>query len=260
MTIPAAAARAATPVRRVAVETRAEPEASARPARPLASPPAAETVLEGRARIDELRQRLAATRKPAITAEAVEPGVAARAVRDAVEELRTRLAAALAERDSLAQALETTRDELGQTQRDLAKKVTALGAAEKLAADRARVADDLVAEAEALAEERDRALTRIAELKSLDEGQSRLLAEAEEALAARDAELAAAGTRDAELTAALDARSAEAEELAARLTERTMERDDLASRVALLEAEVARLLGTREALAEIQRLVSSAVD
>jgi len=60
-----------------------------------------------------------------------------------------------------------------------------------------------------------------------------------------------------ELIAALDLRAAEVEELTACLAERTRERDELADRVARLEAELQALFGTREALAEIQRLVTT---
>lgn len=233
--------------------------ANAHGLRPRLAAPGEETVAEGRARIAELRGRLAAAAaKPRLATEEIAPEHATAAVRQAVEELRRRLHQAVLERDGLARALEATRDELAAAQRELARRERELEEAQRLAAERALVAEELAAEAEALAEERDQALARILELKSLDEQQTKLLAEAERALADRDALLERAESELAEMAGLLDARAAEIEELAALLEERTRERDDLARTVERLEAEIARLAGTREALAEIQRLVAVA--
>lgn len=258
--VPAAApvANAATPAATVAPAIEAAARAAIEAGRPRLAAPGEETVAQGRARIAEIRGRLAATVRPRITAEEVAPETATAAVRRAVDELRARLGAALAERDQLARTLESTRDELAASNRELAGRTTALEAAQALAAERERLAEELASEAEALAEERDQALSRILELKALDEQQTRLLADAEEALGQRDRLLADADRELQDLAAALDARAAEAEELAALLEERTKERDALVGKVERLESDVRRLTGTREALAEIQRLVSSA--
>lgn len=226
------------------------------PNRPRVAPPAEDTVLQGRARIAELRGRLAATTRPRVTAAEVVPSDATAVVRQAVDELRARLMSALADRDTLARSLESTRDELAQAHKDLHARSVALEEARALARERAGVAEELAAEAEALAEERDQALARILDLKALDEQQTALLTEAEEALAERDRLLVEAEGELQELASLLDLRAAEAEELSSALEEKTRERDLLAARVKELEAEVQRLSGTREALAEIQRLVS----
>lgn len=221
--------------------------------------PAEDTVLQGRARIAELRGRLAATTRPRVTAAEVVPADATAVVRQAVDELRARLVSALADRDALARSLEATRDELAEAHKELHARSAALEEARSLAREREGVAEDLAAEAEALAEERDQALARILDLKALDEQQTALLADAEEALADRDRLLAEADRELQELASLLDLRAAEAEELSSALEERTRERDVLASRLKALEAEVEGLSGTREALAEIQRLVSGTV-
>lgn len=225
-------------------------------ARPRLAAPGEETVHQGRARIAELRDRLAAASRPRQTAEEIAPENAAAAVRRAVDDLRARLTAALSERDTMARTLEVTRDELASANRQLTERTRALEAAQALAAERAGVAEELAAEAEALAEERDQALARILDLKSLDEQQTKLLADAEAALAERDSLLKAAEDELGALATTLDVRAAEIEELGALVEERTRERDQLARRVAQLEADVHRLAGTREALAEIQRLVT----
>ncbi|AKU92216.1 hypothetical protein [Vulgatibacter incomptus] len=218
--------------------------------------PAAETVREGRARIEELRGRLMAAQEPK-PAPLLPPGGAAAAVRNAVTDLRARLAAAVSERDTIAKTLEATRDDLRRVSQELTERTKALAAAETVAAERARVAEELVAEAEALAEERDQALSRILELKSLDEQQLRLLADAERALAERDQRLERGAYEATELLGLVDAQAIELEELQARLMERTTERDAALGRAAGLEADLERHRGTSEALAELQRLVAS---
>jgi predicted nuclease with TOPRIM domain len=82
--------------------------------------------------------------------------------------------------------------------------------------------------------------------------------EARAAVEARDQAAMQALAQAEELAVALDARTAEAEDLKAILAERTAERDALGARVARLEADLSRLSGTREALSEIQRLLSVA--
>lgn len=222
------------------------------------SPPAAETVREGRARIEELRGRLRAVEAANPASEPLAPSGAAAAVRVAVADLRSRLAAAVAERDELAKTLESTRGDLRRVGQDLVSKSRELEAARQLAQDRARLAEELAAEGEALAEERDRALARILELKSLDEQQTRLLDEAQGALAERDRRLNQAAAESRELIGLIDAQAVEIEDLHARLAERTREGDRAAARVAGLEADLQKLVGTREALSEIQRLISAA--
>ncbi len=224
------------------------------------APPAAETVREGRARIEELRWRLKAASSAGKAAEPLAPAGAAAAVRSAMEDLRARLASALSERDHLVRTLESTRDDLRRVSRDLVARSEALDAAEALAAERAQVAEELVAEGEALAEERDQALARILELKSLDEQQTRLLEDVQAALADRDEQLGQRAEENRELIGLIDAQAIEIEELNARLEEHRQERDEAASRAVGMDLELQKLAGTREALSEIQRLIASAGD
>lgn len=216
--------------------------------------PGEETVLQGKARIAELRSRLASIPQPPQVG-AFAPDKAAATVRGAVESLRTRLAEALEERDALASALEASRDELARANQALAAKDETLAATQRLAEERARVAEELVAEAEALAEERDAALARLLELKALDDEQGKLLEAAEQAIGERDRLLEEADAQLAALGAQLEEQAVEIETLGAALRERNAERDRLEARIASLEQEVERLRGSQQALAEIQRLV-----
>lgn len=249
-----AAARVTTVARQDATAASA-PQAAPTRVRERLVAPGEDTLVAGRARIAELRGRLASTQRPA-PAQQMAPRDAAASVRTAVEALRQRLAEAQAERDDLAATLESTRDELSAAHRLLEERDASLAEARAVAQERATVAEELAAEADALAEERDRAVARILDLKRLDEEQTRLLEDAEAALAVREAELAEARTTAEELASLLDARAAEIEELAALAEERARERDRLARRVEELEAEVERLGNAGEALAEIQRLVA----
>ncbi|HWV39778.1 MAG TPA: hypothetical protein VN033_15010 [Vulgatibacter sp.] len=234
--------------------------ARAHAARGRMAAPAADTVREGRARIEELRGRLRATEGASHSPDTLQPAGAAAAVRVAVADLRARLAAALSERDELARTLEATRDDLRRVGQELAARTRELEAARQLAAERASVAEELAAEGEALAEERDQALARILELKSLDEQQTRLLEEAQAALAERDRRLSEGAAQTRELVGLIDAQAVEIEDLHARLAESSREGERTAARIAAQEAELRKLVGTREALTEIQRLISSAAD
>lgn len=90
----------------------------------------------------------------------------------------------------------------------------------------------------------------------MGEEQRRLLDELDSALGEKESALARAEENARALAAALDEKEAEAEELRARLAASEREKVRLADRVAALEAELASLQSAREALAEIQRLVS----
>ncbi len=243
---------AAMPARSTATQRPAQASAA------TISLPGTEILTQGRARIGQLRDRLHASSQARTAQTGSEPWATAEATRQAVDSFRARVSAVTRERDALTEALQLIRTELDQTKKELAAKNQACAAAEALANERIQLANTLLSEVEVLADERDQALVRISELKGLDEQQMRLLAEAEAALTQRDEQLVCMQKTEAELHAAVSARTDDIERLTARLAERTGERDLLMDRITRLEAEVHGLNDSRGALVEIKRLLDSA--
>ncbi|MDZ7839487.1 MAG: hypothetical protein U5R46_01520 [Gammaproteobacteria bacterium] len=228
---------------------------AARTAEPSTAPPketttAASPAVSGREQIARLRERLAATDHAWSTA--AEPKRTATAVRETVTGLRERMEASLRERSELADALEEARAALARTDADLQKERQAREALEAQAEERRRIADDAVAEAEALAAERDQVLGELAEHRRVEEEQTNLLGEVETALSKRDAERKAAARELAEARDLVDLRAAEVADLEARLEDEAAGRSRAESKCRELEAEITRLSEAREALESIE--------
>lgn len=251
-----------TPVAVPAVADAAESKSAKQPAVRRAPPapasetrpaPGADVVRAGRDRLDALRQRLAVaerSRQPTI-----EPALTADRVRETVAQLRTRLDEVVAERKSLLTSLDEVRQVLSQTQAELERERAEKLAADGLASERGRVAEALMAEGEALADERDQGLMRIAELKLLDEEQAGLLNEMEAALAARTEELSET-QRDREgMRQALEAVQTDLALTEGQLDEEREARLRLTRQVEDLTAQLSRAESAKSALSEIQRLV-----
>jgi hypothetical protein len=230
------------------------PEApKAAPARPRSPAPGGEVVEAGRARLDALRQRLAAAelaRQPAAAPEAT-----ATRVRETVAHLKQRLDEVLGERKVLLEALEASRGQVAGLEQQLERERATRATAEALAEERGRVADELMGESEALADERDQALTRIAELQHLDAEQVRLLEEMEGTLAQRDQALAAAHQAAEALRHGLEAAQTDLALTQTELDEARDARRGLERQVEALQAQLARAEAAKAALSEIQRLV-----
>jgi DNA repair exonuclease SbcCD ATPase subunit len=229
------------------------PRAEAAPASPVQD----DTLDRGRERVQRLRERLATALQTGPADGPVEPRAATEATRHLVESFQARLRALAEERDALEDSLAAQRSEGERLRAELAEGRQRLEASEATARERVELARGLMHEVEALGCERDQALERVAALKALDEQQTRLLGEAEAALAGQQARLTACEEREASLTHELEARAAEVAELHGRLARRTAERDELLERVQALEAEVQGLQETRQALAEIKRMVDA---
>jgi len=172
----------------------------------------------GKERAASLRERLAMT---AHAAGAAEPEQTAARVRELIEAMRARLETAIEEQTRLAGELEEARGALGRAEAELKKERRARAALEGQAEERHRIAEEAVAEAEALAAERDQVLEEITGLRRLEE-QAALLQEAEAELADLDGRLkeaqsgrARAEARCRELTADVERLSAAGEALEA---------------------------------------------
>jgi chromosome segregation ATPase len=208
----------------------------------------------GRDRVASLRERLAhAARAPVA---ATEPKRAAAAVLEVIDDLRARLAKAMAERVEMADALEDTRAELARARSDIEKERKVRTAVEARAEERAKIAADAVAEAEALASERDQVLSELAEQRRLDDEQAALLAEAEAVLERRDEERQAAAEERAELRDALEARAVQLSEMDSRLDAAAADYARLEARCQELEGQVTALTEAREALESLEATVN----
>jgi DNA repair exonuclease SbcCD ATPase subunit len=230
----------------------------ARVAGPSAVPPtgtstAASPTPGGREQIARLRERLAAAAHP--LSGAAEPKRTAAAVREMVDGLRDRIEASVRERSELTEALEEARATLAHTGTDLQKERRAREALEAQAEERRRIADDAVAEAEALAAERDQVLGELTELRRMEGEQTSLLTEVEAALAQRDAERESAARELAEARDLVDLRAAEVADLEARLRDEAAGRARAEAKCRQLEAEIARLSEARQALESIETML-----
>lgn len=202
-----------------------------------------------REQVERLRERLAAAARP-VTPE-VEPQRTATAVREVIEGLRTRLEASQAERSELAKTLEEVRASLARVEGELRKERKTRAAIEVQAEERQRIADDAVAEAEALAAERDQVLSDLDEQRRLESEQSVLLLEAEAVLGRRDAERTASAKLLADAREMLDLRTAEAADAGSRLKAEVAARTRAEARCKELEEELKRLSEATEALEAI---------
>jgi chromosome segregation ATPase len=213
---------------------------------------AATPVSDAREQIARLKERLAAAQA---RTGAIEPKRTAAAVRDVVEGLRERLETSARERSELAEALDSARATMARSAVELERERRAREVFEVQAEERRRIADDAVAEAEALAAERDQVLGELAQHRRLEEDQTSLLTQVEAALAERDAERQAAARELAEARDVTNLRAAEIADLEARLRDETAARARAESQCRDLETEIARLTEAREALQSIEAVL-----
>jgi chromosome segregation ATPase len=242
-----------------AADETAEPSVS-RAAEPIAIPrePA---VVQDATRVSTEWERLAALRKRLELAAqppslGTEPQHTAAAVRKHIDELRARAEGAVRERGELAKALEETRNALARAEAELEQERTIRRRIEAQAAEREQVALDAVAEAEALAGERDMVLSELAERHRLQSEERGLLAEAETALNRHRAANDAASRELADARHLLDLRATEISELETRIQSEAAERARAEGRCRELEGELARMAQTAEALAAIKEMVA----
>ena len=202
------------------IEVAVEPQPAAPKQRvPAARAAPAASAKSGGERAASLRQRLAMSAHGANGG--TEPQQTAAAVRELIEAMRARLESSIEERNRLATELEELRAALARSEGELKKERRARASLEAQGQERQRIAEDAVAEAEALAAERDQVLEEIAGLRAL-ENHAALLQEAEAELADLDTRLqeaqsgrARAEARCRELTSEVERLSAAGEALEA---------------------------------------------
>ena len=240
----------------VTTETEAAPEAQAADPVVLRESAAAQDA----ARVSSEWDRLAALRKrlelaaqpPTVS---TEPQHTAAAVRKHIEELRARAEGAVRDRAELAKTLEETRNALARAEAELEQERKTRRQIEAQAAEREQVAIEAVAEAEALAGERDLVLGELAERRRLQGEERGLLSDAEAALNRHRAANEAAARELADARHLLDLRATEISDLESRIQDEVAERAKVETRCRELESELARMAQTAEALASIKEMV-----
>jgi chromosome segregation ATPase len=204
-------------------------------------------------RLAELRKRLEQAAQPPSLGS--EPQHTATAVRKHIEELRARAEHALRERAELARVLDETRAALARVEAELEQERKIRRHIEAQAAEREKVALDAVAEAEAMAGERDMVLGELAERRRLQSEERVLLTEAEAALNRHRTANEAAAKELAGARHLLDLRATEISELELRIQSEASDRAKIEGRVRELESELSRMAQTAEALAAIKDMV-----
>ena len=239
-----------------------EAAAPAPDAEPTADPvTVAREVAQDAARVSSEWDRLAALRKRLELAAqpptvGTEPQHTAAAVRKHLEELRARAEGAVRERAELAKTLEETRAALARVEAELEQERKLRRQIETQAAEREQVALEAVAEAEALAGERDLVLGELAERRRLQSEERVLLTDAEAALNRHRAANEAAARELSDARNLLDLRASEISDLETRIHDEAAERTKVETRCRELEGELARMAQTAEALAAIKEMVA----
>jgi DNA repair exonuclease SbcCD ATPase subunit len=230
------------------------PEEARTPRKEVGPTQGQQRLAAGHDRVNSLRERLAAAARAPVTA--AEPKRTAAAVLEVVEDLRARLDTAIQERSEMAETLDDVRAQLVRAETEAEKERKLRSTVEARRDESARIAEEAVTEAEALAAERDQVLSELAEQRRLDDEQAELLVEAEELIAQRDAERAAAAQESEDLRAQLERRAVEIADLESRLQSAAADRARIEARCRELETEVAELTEAREALEAIEATVN----
>lgn len=239
----------------------------ARSLRPEASSPASSTpndVLTRRDRLDKIKRRVADAARPAARIDPVpaDPARAAESVLGLVRDLEGELGRARDREEALRADLDGARQELAKAAGEARGASERLVVAERELEEKRGVLGDLLAELEALEDERDGAVRRAQALAALDEERARLLdevsrrAEEEARLRAeREAEVERLGEElrtgaadGARLRTAVGELARERDQLAAELDRLRAERDDLATAKRALEQVHAALAQARARL------------
>jgi len=221
-------------------------------------------VLARKERLDKIKRKVAEASRPQphVNPAPADPARAAESVLGFVRDLEGELVRAREREEALRADLDDARRELGRAAGEGRTAVERLSVAEKELEQKRSVLGELLAEMQALEEERDESLRRAQALASLDEERARLLEElgrrAEEEARLRfdreaeierlSEELRLQGTEGARLRAAVGELARERDQLGGELDRARHERDELAEAKKALEAVHAALAQARARL------------
>ncbi len=222
-------------------------------------------VLSRRDRLEKIKRRVAEAARPQPRVQPVpaDPARAAESVLGLVRDLEVELVRAREREEALRADLDDARRELGRAATEGRTAVEKLATTEKELEEKRSVLGELLAEMQALEEERDESVRRAQGLAALDEERARLLdelgrradeeaklrAEREAEVERLSEELRISGAEGARLRAAVGELARERDQLGADLDRTRGERDDLAEAKKALEAVHAALSQARARLA-----------
>ena len=244
----------------------ADPEAMASEGSPLPSPKEVPPARAGgdvtgrRERLEKIKRKVAEAVRPAPRVERApaDPARAAESVLTLVSELEGELSRSREREEALRADLDLTRAELARAAAEARGAAERLGAVEGELAEKRGVLSEMLAEMEALEQERDEAVRRAQALAALDEERARLLedvtrrAEDEARLRAeRDAELERLGEE-------LRNSAADGARLRNAVGELARERDRLAAELDRIRAERDELSAAKRALEQVHAALSQA--
>jgi chromosome segregation ATPase len=246
--VPAAPAAPVVTPRPPRAERLAPPQPAPRARQATVQPERQGDVLTRRDRLEKIKRKVAEAARPAPRHDPVpaDPARAAESVLTLVGELEGELTRVREREEALRSDLDGARAELARAAGEARGGAERLAAAEQELSEKREVLTELLAEMEALEQERDEAVRRAQALSALDEERARLL---EEVTHRAEREAASRAEREAEverLGEELRASAADGARLRSAVGELARERDQMA-------AELDRLRGERDELASAKR-------
>jgi chromosome segregation ATPase len=222
--------------------------------------PVASDVLSRKDRLEKIKRKVAEASRPAVrpAPAPADPARAAESVLGLVRDLEIELVRAREREDALKADLEDAKKELGRTAADGRGAAERLAAAEKELEEKRGVLAELLAEMQALEDERDESVRRAQALASLDEERARLL---EEITHRAEEEARLRAEREAEverLSEELRAGAQEGARLRAAVGELARERDQLAGDLERTRAERDELGTAKRALEQVHAALAQA--
>jgi chromosome segregation ATPase len=248
VTAPAPAPARAAPVRSAIAA------AAAAPARQAGD------VVSRRDRLEKIKRRVAEAARPAPRHAPVpgDPARAAESVLSLVGELESEVSRAREREEALRTDLDGVRTELSRAAAEGRSATERLTAAEKELQEKRSVLTELLAEMEALEQERDEAVRRAQALSSLDEERARIL---EDVTRKADEEAKLRADREAEverLGEELRTSAADGARLRTAVGELARERDQLAGELDRIRSERDDLASAKRALEQVHAALAQA--
>ncbi len=236
-----------------------------RPVRTAAPAPATTAgrpgdVVSRRDRLEKIKRKVAEAAKPAprVGPAPVDPAQAAESVLSLVGELEAEVSRSREREDALRSDLDGARGELSRAAAEARATAERLTVAERELTEKRGVLSELLAEMEALEQERDEALRRAQALAALDEERARVL---EEVTRRAEEEAKLRADREAEverLGEELRTSAADGARLRTAVGELARERDQLAGELDRVRSERDELVTAKRALEQVHAALAQA--
>jgi DNA repair exonuclease SbcCD ATPase subunit len=248
-------------------ELEARPKPQAAPSSRLTAPVLAATPLSPAGDMESRRERLEKIKRKVTEAARTEvriepapedPAQAAESVMGLVSDLETQFSRSRDMEKALRIDLEEAKTELARAATEGRVAAERLGKAEAQLTEKRKVLEEMLAEMNALEEERDQSVRRVQMLAAQDEERGRLLDELESRCAELEKELSESKAEDERLAGELEECMADNAHLRAVLSEVTRERDGLAKNMEHLIKERDELTESKKALEKVHQALAQA--